>query len=99
MAQARTIQATSAVRFNRFLALVYLVMAAGMAITAWVAKSVGDNPEVTTRILYYTWFTFVLFLLQYVARTLVNKHVIIGYVFGPSNILVLKDMSSKGGAV
>ena len=99
MAQARTIQATSAVRFNRFLALVYLVMAAGMAITAWVAKSVGDNPEVTTRILYYTWFIFVLFLLQYVARTLVNKHVIIGYVFGPSNILVLEDMSSKGGAV
>ena len=59
MAQARTIQATSAVRFNRFLALVYLVMAAGMAITAWVAKSVGDNPEVTSRILYYTWFIFV----------------------------------------
>ncbi len=35
MAQARAIPAQTEVRFNRFLALVYLVMAVGMAVTAW----------------------------------------------------------------
>ncbi len=64
MAQARTLQATSAVRFNRFLALVYLVMAVGMAITAWVATSVSTNEELMKRILYDPWFTFGLFMLQ-----------------------------------
>ena len=66
MAQARAIPATSAVRFNRFLALVYLVMAAGMAITALVSTSVSTNPELMKRILFYPWFTFGLFLLQIV---------------------------------
>jgi FtsH-binding integral membrane protein len=66
MAQARGIPATSAVRFNRFLALVYLVMAAGMTITALVSTSVSTNPELMKRILFYPWFTFGLFLLQIV---------------------------------
>ena len=64
MAQARALPATSAVRFNRFLALVYLVMAIGMGITAWVASSVAANPELMKRILFYPWFTFGLFMLQ-----------------------------------
>jgi uncharacterized protein len=64
MAQARTLPATSAVRFNRFLALVYLVMAVGMAVTAWVATSVSMNQELMKRILFDPWFTFGLFMLQ-----------------------------------
>ena len=65
MAQARALQATSAVRFNRFLALVYLVMAVGMAVTAWVASSVStQSEELMKRILFDPWFTFGLFMLQ-----------------------------------
>jgi hypothetical protein len=64
MAQARAIPATSAVRFNRFLALVYLVMAAGMAVTAWVASSVSTNEQLMKRILFDPWFTFGLFMVQ-----------------------------------
>jgi len=64
MAQASVLQAKSEVRFNRFLALVYLVMAVGMAITALVATSVFENEELMKRILLYPWFTFGLFLLQ-----------------------------------
>jgi FtsH-binding integral membrane protein len=64
MAQARTVQAASEVRFNRFLALVYLVMAVGMAITALVATSVSTNPALMKRILFDPWFTFGLFLIQ-----------------------------------
>jgi FtsH-binding integral membrane protein len=64
MSQANTITATSAVRFNRFLTLVYLVMAAGMAITAWVATSVSTNPDLIKRILFDPWFAFGLFLIQ-----------------------------------
>ena len=41
MAQARTLPASSEVRFDRFLASVYLVMAVGMVITALVATSVS----------------------------------------------------------
>jgi len=63
MAQAKALPATSAVRFNRFLASVYLVMAIGMAITAWVASSVAANPDLMKRILFYPWFTFGLFML------------------------------------
>jgi len=58
MAQAKTLQATSDVRFNRFLAMVYLVMSAGMAVTAWVATSVSTNPDLIKRILFDPWFTF-----------------------------------------
>ncbi len=65
-AQVKPIQASSAVRFNRFLAAVYLVMALGMAITALVSSAVSTNPEIMKRILYYPWFTFGLFLLQIV---------------------------------
>jgi len=64
MAQARTVPATSEVRFNRFLALVYLVMAVGMAITAWVATSVSTNPALIKRILFDPWFAFGLFMIQ-----------------------------------
>ncbi len=64
MTQAKTLQATSDVRFNRFLALVYLVMAVGMAITALVATSVSTNEELMKRILFDPWFTFGLFMLQ-----------------------------------
>ncbi len=64
MAQARAIQASSEVRFNRFLALVYLVMAVGMAITAGVSTSVSTNPALMKRILFDPWFTFGLFLVQ-----------------------------------
>jgi FtsH-binding integral membrane protein len=64
MAQAKSIRATSEVRFNRFLALVYLVMAAGMAITALVATSVSSNEVLMMRILYNPWFAFGLFMLQ-----------------------------------
>lgn len=64
MAQARTVQATSAVRFNRFLALVYLVMAAGMVITALISTYVSRNPDLWKRIIYDPWFAFGLFMLQ-----------------------------------
>lgn len=64
MTQARTLPATSEVRFNRFLALVYLVMAAGMAITALVATSVSTNVALMKQILYNPWFTFGIFMLQ-----------------------------------
>ncbi len=64
MAQAKTLQAASTVRFNRFLALVYLVMALGMFITALVASAVSTNEELMKRILYDPWFAFGLFMLQ-----------------------------------
>jgi len=64
MAQARAIPAASEVRFNRFLAAVYLVMAVGMAITAWVSTSVSTNPTLIKRILFDPWFAFGLFLIQ-----------------------------------
>ncbi len=64
MAQAKAMPATSAVRFNRFLAAVYLVMALGMAVTALVATSVSNNPDLMKRMVYDPWFTFGLFMLQ-----------------------------------
>lgn len=64
MAQAKAIHATSEVRFNRFLAFVYLVMAVGMVITALVASAVSTNADFMKRILYNPWFAFGLFLLQ-----------------------------------
>jgi uncharacterized protein len=66
MAQAKTLPAATEVRFNRFLALVYLVMAAGMAITALVSTWVSSNPELMKRILYDPWFAFGLFMIQIV---------------------------------
>jgi len=64
MAQARAIKVTSEVRFNRFLALVYLVMAVGMAVTALVATSVSTNPEFMKKLLYSPWLAFGIFMLQ-----------------------------------
>jgi FtsH-binding integral membrane protein len=64
MAQAKAVPAISDVRFNRFLASVYLVMAIGMAVTALVATSVSTNPALMKRILFDPWFTFGLFMLQ-----------------------------------
>jgi FtsH-binding integral membrane protein len=66
MAQARAVPAQTEVRFNRFLALVYLVMAVGLAVTAWVASSVSNNQDLMKRILTDPWFTFGLFLIQIV---------------------------------
>ena len=64
MAQARAMQVSSQVRFNRFLAAVYLVMAVGMAITALVSTSVSSNPVLMKRILFDPWFAFGLFMIQ-----------------------------------
>jgi uncharacterized protein len=64
MAQAKTMTAATEVRFNRFLASVYLLMAVGMAITGWVASAVYNNPDLIKRILYDPWFAFGLFMLQ-----------------------------------
>ena len=64
MTQAKALRVTSTAGFNRFLALVYLVMAVGLAITAVIASSVSQNQELMKRILLYPWFTFGLFMLQ-----------------------------------
>jgi len=64
MAQAAAVPAVSDVRFGRFLALVYLIMAAGMVVTAFVAQSVSDNPEFVKRTLFNPWFCFGLFMVQ-----------------------------------
>jgi len=40
--QASTMQAGSDVRFNRFMALVYLVTAVGLALTAFVSHQVAS---------------------------------------------------------
>ena len=64
MAQARTLPAATEVRFNRFLALVYMIMSLGMVITAWAATSVSNNAELMKRIMYNPWFAFGLFMLQ-----------------------------------
>jgi FtsH-binding integral membrane protein len=94
MAQARAIPATSAVRFNRFLALVYLVMAAGMAITALVSTSVSTNPELMKRILFYPWFTFGLFLLQIVVVVFLSAAVTL---YHRSSILIILLYSALTG--
>ena len=64
MVQSKTLKATSAVNFNRFMALVYMVMAVGMVVTALVSTSVSQNPDMMKRILYDPWFTFGLFMIQ-----------------------------------
>ena len=64
MAQASTLSAATEVRFNRFLALVYMIMSLGMVITAWAATSVSNNVELMKRIMYNPWFAFGLFMLQ-----------------------------------
>ncbi len=64
MAQAKTMQAASEVRFNRFMAGVYLVMALGLSVTAFVATGVSSNEDLMLRILTDGWFVFGLFILQ-----------------------------------
>lgn len=64
MAQAVAVKAATEVRFNRFLALVYLVMALGLGVTALVSSWVYSNEALMRRILVDPWFTFGLFILQ-----------------------------------
>jgi FtsH-binding integral membrane protein len=64
MAQARAIPVAKPVAFNRYLALIYLVMALGLAITAAVSQAVYANEDLMVRILFNSWFAFGLFLLQ-----------------------------------
>ena len=64
MAQARAVSTKSIAGFNRFLALVYLAMAAGMLVTAWVSTAVSTNPEFMKRIIYNPWLAFGIFMLQ-----------------------------------
>jgi uncharacterized protein len=64
-ARAKTAAPTiSAVKFNRFLAGVYLVMAAGLVITALVATWVSTNEVLLLRIATSPWFAWTLFLIQ-----------------------------------
>jgi len=64
MARATTMQAASEVRFNRFLAGVYLVMAVGLAVTALVSSWVSTNEALLFRLATSPWLAFGLFLLQ-----------------------------------
>lgn len=57
-------RASSQVRVNRFLALVYLVMAFGLAITALVSTWVSTNEDLLQRILFDPWFAWGLFIVQ-----------------------------------
>ena len=66
MAKTATMQAKSEVRINRFLALVYMIMALGMIVTALVASQVSSNKELVTRIMIDPWFAFGLFIIQLV---------------------------------
>lgn len=66
MAQASSMQATSQAGTSRFLALVYLAMAAGLAITALVSTWVSSNPDLIRRILFDPWFVWLIFIIQIV---------------------------------
>lgn len=75
MAQARAVPAASEVRVNRFLALVYLVMAIGMVITALVSTAVSTNPDLMKRILFDPWFGFGLFMIQMIVVVVLSAAV------------------------
>ncbi|HJS30175.1 MAG TPA: Bax inhibitor-1/YccA family protein [Anaerolineales bacterium] len=62
--QTTTLRAASDVRFNRFLALVYLVMAFGLGVTALVSSWTISNEDLMRRILFDSWFVWGLFILQ-----------------------------------
>ena len=64
MAQAQAIPIARPIAFNRYLALIYLTMALGLAITAAVSQGVYANEDLMLRILFNPWFAFGLFLLQ-----------------------------------
>ncbi|MCK4724833.1 MAG: Bax inhibitor-1/YccA family protein [Anaerolineales bacterium] len=66
MTQAKAVQTQSDVKFNRFLALVYLVMSLGLAITALVFSAVSSNEDFVRRIIFNPWLAFGLFMLQIV---------------------------------
>jgi len=76
MATATTMQARGDVRINRYLALVYLIMALGMLVTALVATQVSTNEELITRIMFDPWFAFGLFLVQIVIVVLLSAAVV-----------------------
>jgi len=75
MAKATAMQAKSEVRINRYLALVYMMMALGMLVTALVATQVSTNEELITRIMFDPWFAFGLFLVQIVIVVLLSAAV------------------------
>jgi FtsH-binding integral membrane protein len=64
MAQAQAIPTAKPIAFNRYMALIYLTMALGLAITAVVSQGVYANEDLMRRILFNPWFAFGLFLLQ-----------------------------------
>jgi FtsH-binding integral membrane protein len=64
MAQAQAIPVAKPIAFNRYMALIYLTMALGLAITAAVSQGVYANEDLMLRILFNPWFAFGLFLLQ-----------------------------------
>ncbi len=64
MAQATAIKAAGEVRFSRFLALVYLVMAVGLGVTAFVSSQVSTNEDLIRRIIFDPWFVWILFFIQ-----------------------------------
>ncbi len=66
LTQAKAVQTQSEVMFNRFLALVYLVMSLGLAITAIVSSAVSSNEDFVRRIIFNPWLAFGLFMLQIV---------------------------------
>jgi uncharacterized protein len=63
-ARARSVPATTGVNFNRFMALVYLAMFAGLVVTALVSSSVSTNANLMKTIMFNPWFTFGLFMIQ-----------------------------------
>lgn len=75
-AQAGAMQAGAQVRFNRFLALVYLVMALGLGITAAVSIQVSGNPQMIRRILFDPWFAWGLFFLQLIVVAVLSAAVL-----------------------
>jgi FtsH-binding integral membrane protein len=64
MVQAQAIPVAKPIAFNRYMALIYLTMALGLAITAAVSQGVYANEDLMMRILFNPWFAFGLFLLQ-----------------------------------
>ena len=75
MANTATMQAKSEVRINRYLALVYLIMAVGMLVTALVATQVSTNEALIKRIMFDPWFAFGLFIIQIVIVTALSAAV------------------------
>jgi hypothetical protein len=75
MATATSMQTKSDVRINRYLALVYMIMAVGMLVTALVASQVSTNEELITRIMFDPWFAFGLFIIQIVIVVLLSAAV------------------------